>query len=181
MGWQENEWRWKCRDFPSPTRNFPQPQWDGGPLESRIPFCSTPSRVWEMPFNSSVTCRWWSNGAGKSSLNVRPICNGYCEHCPRIAKSWLEVHPCRHFDLHCPLLSLPLVFGTTLENIPNTVPYVYADMQDARKFQEPLDDYSPGLKVGLVWAGSPTNLRSQPFDEVNEFCPAGPGAWRTFL
>ena len=28
-GWEEHEWRWKCRDFPSPKRNFAQPQWDG--------------------------------------------------------------------------------------------------------------------------------------------------------
>ena len=27
-------------------------------------------------------------------------------------------------DFHCPLLSLPLVFGTTLESIPAPVPYL---------------------------------------------------------
>ena len=28
------------------------------------------------------------------------------------------------FDLHCPLLNLPRVFGTNLTNIPNVVPYL---------------------------------------------------------
>ena len=28
-GWDEFEWRWKCRDFKCPRRDFPQPQWQG--------------------------------------------------------------------------------------------------------------------------------------------------------
>ena len=28
-GWEEYEWRWKCKDFSVPARNFAQPQWDG--------------------------------------------------------------------------------------------------------------------------------------------------------
>src|SRR5271154_2706759 len=62
--------------------------------------------------------------------------------------------------MSCPLLTLPLVFGTTLENIPNIVPYLHADAQDAKRWQQRLDDYSPGLKVGkvgLVWAGNPAH------------------------
>lgn len=28
-GWQENEWRWKCKNFPSTWRDFPYPYWQG--------------------------------------------------------------------------------------------------------------------------------------------------------
>ena len=31
------------------------------------------------------------------------------------------------FDCYAPLLSLPAIFGTTLESIPHTVPYLFAD------------------------------------------------------
>ena len=34
-GWEEYEWRWKCKDTPIPLRNFTQERWDGGPLEGR--------------------------------------------------------------------------------------------------------------------------------------------------
>ena len=34
-GWIENEWRWKCHDFPSSWRQFPYPQWQGEPLKGR--------------------------------------------------------------------------------------------------------------------------------------------------
>ena len=53
------------------------------------------------------------------------------------------------FDYHCPLLSLPFAFGTTMETIPGTVPYLQGDPAPWSEFLADL----PGLKVGLVWAG----------------------------
>ena len=35
--------------------------------------------------------------------------------------------PLPHFDMHCPLLSLPLAFKTRVETIPSAVPYLYAE------------------------------------------------------
>ena len=37
--------------------------------------------------------------------------------------------PLPDFDIHCPLLSLPLAFGTRLETIPSAVPYLRASSQ----------------------------------------------------
>ena len=34
-GWEKYEWRWKCHDFPSENRNFPQPLWDGTGLSDK--------------------------------------------------------------------------------------------------------------------------------------------------
>jgi hypothetical protein len=65
--------------------------------------------------------------------------------------------PLPAFDLHCPLLSLPRVFGTDLANVPNIVPYLHADAQDVRRWQHRLAGHSPNVKVGLAWAGSPTH------------------------
>lgn len=53
------------------------------------------------------------------------------------------------YDLHAPILSLPYIFGTTLETIPATVPYLRAPESGLVLTS---DD---GLKIGLVWAGSP--------------------------
>jgi hypothetical protein len=54
-------------------------------------------------------------------------------------------------DYHCPFVSLPRVFETSLATIPDTVPYVSVDQALARRWAERLP--RDGLRVGLVWAG----------------------------
>lgn len=61
--------------------------------------------------------------------------------------------PAADYDLFCPLMSLPAVFGTALATIPASVPYV-ADRFDGDERLErwfPADDRR--LKIGLAWSG----------------------------
>jgi hypothetical protein len=60
------------------------------------------------------------------------------------------------FDLHCPLMSLPLAFGTTEETIPWRVPYLEADAEATERWRTiiPTTGNAGGLRVGLVWAGA---------------------------
>jgi hypothetical protein len=60
------------------------------------------------------------------------------------------------FDLQCPMLSLPLAMGTTVETIPSTPSYLRADAADAANWYARLaatGDRRP--RIGLVWAGNP--------------------------
>jgi Flp pilus assembly protein TadD len=61
--------------------------------------------------------------------------------------------PTPAFDVWCPMLSLPRIFGTRVESIPATTPYLGVRAAIARRWRERLKDLS-GLKVGLAWAGS---------------------------
>ena len=57
-------------------------------------------------------------------------------------------------DYHCPLLSLPKVFATTLETIPGQT-YLTADAAAVEVWRQRLVARLPGnRRVGLVWAGS---------------------------
>jgi tetratricopeptide (TPR) repeat protein len=60
-------------------------------------------------------------------------------------------------DLHVPLLSLPGLFGTTLESIPAQVPYLSADPAKAAAWAERIGGNS--FKIGIVWSGSTWNAR----------------------
>jgi tetratricopeptide (TPR) repeat protein len=51
-------------------------------------------------------------------------------------------------DFWCPLLSLPMLFGTRVQNIPARIPYLKAQSATGK---------SPTFRVGLAWAGSPTH------------------------
>jgi len=78
-------------------------------------------------------------------------------------------------DFHCPLMSLPLAFSTTLETLPGREPYLRARPLATSQFCDLFEDAS-ALKVGLVWAGgtkmdasvnSRRNIGLQEFKALN--------------
>jgi hypothetical protein len=59
------------------------------------------------------------------------------------------------FDVHCPLLTLPLVFDTSLASVPAPAVFaVPADVHSRWRERLPAGDR---LRVGLAWAGNPAN------------------------
>ncbi len=56
------------------------------------------------------------------------------------------------FDAYCPMLSLPGIFGTTLETVPAAVPYLTADPAKAAAWRPRV---AGRTCVGLAWAGNP--------------------------
>jgi tetratricopeptide (TPR) repeat protein len=68
-----------------------------------------------------------------------------------VAKIVARKEPLPHYDFHCPLLSLPLACGTTLETIPAQVSYLAPQQADAAHWQARLPRQRP--LVGLVWSG----------------------------
>ncbi len=57
------------------------------------------------------------------------------------------------------IMSLPLYFGTTLENIPNHLPYLSTDKDLREYWQKKIPKV--GFKVGLVWKGRPTHTNDK--------------------
>ena len=59
--------------------------------------------------------------------------------------------PLPAFDLHCPMMSQPFAFGTTLETIPGETPYLFADPGKTAAWQARL---GPRVRprVGLCWS-----------------------------
>ncbi len=60
-----------------------------------------------------------------------------------------------NFDCYTPLLSLPGIYGTDFEHLPNAIPYLFADDQRREHWRSQLD--ADTITVGLVWAGNPDN------------------------
>ena len=56
------------------------------------------------------------------------------------------------FDVQCPLLSLPGVFGATRQTIPSQTPYLNVDSNKLASWKSRLPTGKP--KVGVAWAGS---------------------------
>lgn len=58
----------------------------------------------------------------------------------------------KKFDYQCPLMSLPLIFETTVNSIPAKIPYLNPNKQKAEFWASELKEYQ-GIKVGIVWKG----------------------------
>jgi len=175
QGWEEYEWRSKCKDFPSPRRNFPQSRWDAEPLNGR------------------TLLLYAEQGAGDMIQFIRYLplvaqCGGrIIVECPPELLRLFQTsgQPCQFvprgeplpaFDLQCPLLSLPLVFKTTLESIPARVPYLFPDPKLLEFWREKTALSASGLKVALTWAGNPAckgdRTRSLSLDALAPFSQA---------
>lgn len=74
------------------------------------------------------------------------------------------------YDYQVPLMSLPYVFGTTVDNVPNEVPYLKSDEQLLEQWAQRL--CRDGLKVGITWAGNPNfandRYRSLELHQLND-------------
>lgn len=63
------------------------------------------------------------------------------------------------FDMHCPLSSLPLAFGTTLDSIPAAVPYLTPPaLSDASRDRFARSDLR---KIGIVWSGNADHVNDR--------------------
>ncbi|CAB4050894.1 tetratricopeptide repeat protein [Paraburkholderia phenoliruptrix] len=72
------------------------------------------------------------------------------------------------WDWQCPLMSLPLAFGTRLDTIPAT-PYLWADPQRSANWRAKLEALpQPDLpRVGVVWAGGHSGLTEDRARSLN--------------
>jgi tetratricopeptide (TPR) repeat protein len=153
-GWEEHEWRWKCKDFPSQPRNFARPQWDGYPLEGRTLLLHP-----EQGFGDAIQFIRYVPMVARRGGRIIVECKAELQRlfqtitagCQNVARD--QLLPA--FDFHCPLLSLPRIFGTTLADVPQTVPYLQADGDAAGGWQDRLAEHLDVVTVGLAWAGSP--------------------------
>jgi tetratricopeptide (TPR) repeat protein len=78
--------------------------------------------------------------------------NGLSQCIPKSAMSTMPA-----FELHCPVSSLPLAFGTRLDTIPSTTSYLPSPAISRVQAWEDRLGPRTKLRVGLVWSGSPTH------------------------
>jgi ADP-heptose:LPS heptosyltransferase len=76
--------------------------------------------------------------------------------------------PLPDLDYYCPLGSLPLAFGTTINTIPADVPYLVTDDQLVDKWRKKINTQK--LRIGIAWRGNPDNpvdvKRAMPLIEL---------------
>ena len=149
-GWRELEWRWKGGYQKDGDRGFSQPLWRGEAIAERTLLLHAEQGLGD----TLQFCRYAPliTGRGTIVLEVQPALVRLMRSLPGDARVVACGDPLPPFDLHCPLLSLPLALGTRLEMIPANIPYLSADPGRAAGWRRRLAGLD-GLRVGIVWAG----------------------------
>jgi tetratricopeptide (TPR) repeat protein len=150
-GWNAYEWRWKTGAFADKRRAFRQPLWLGNaPLAGKTILLHA-----EQGFGDTIQFIRYAPLLKNSGARV--LCEVQPELMPLLAPfDGIElvakgaVLP--PFDLHCPLLSLPLAFGTGPATIPAGTPYLSAPAARVAHWRDRLPQGS--LRAGFVWSGS---------------------------
>jgi tetratricopeptide (TPR) repeat protein len=152
--WPEHEWRWKNDSFTSTRRNLAQPLWLGvDAIDGKTILLHS-----EQGFGDTIQfCRYVPLVAARGARVILEVENPLLELmsnflCVRQVVSKGE--PLPDFDVHCPLLTLPLVFATRLETIPADVPYLSATATFSEKWKRRLPK-SATARIGISWAGNP--------------------------
>jgi len=153
-GWREYEWRWEIEYLASSRRNFEQPLWDGSDINGRTILLHA-----EQGFGDTIQfVRYASLVAGRG-VKIIFECPGELAVLLRSVEGIEQVvvrgEKLPEFDVHCPLLSLPLALDTTLETIPAKVPYIKSDASLTEKWKDKIKYDNSGIKIGIVWAGNP--------------------------
>jgi tetratricopeptide (TPR) repeat protein len=173
QGWALYEWRWKTR-FRSQAPEFLQsPLWSGEqPLAGMTVVVRSEVGLGDFIMFARYARLLQERGAQVivyAPVTLVELCAGLGPGISVIA----EGSPLPHFDLQCPIMSLPRGFGTALDTIPAVVPYLTADEGKRRTWREVLG--RPGLpRIGLVWSGranrhidrSPLRNRSIPLESL---------------
>lgn len=155
-GWAEYEWRWHVERTAKDRRNFDKPLWLGAEsLAGKTILLHA-----EQGLGDTIQfCRYAALVAALGATVVlevqRPLVD-LLSSLQGIGRVVARGEALPAFDYHCPLLSLPLVFGTNLQSIPAHASYLKADPQHLAKWESRLGPRT-ARRIGFVWAGRATN------------------------
>jgi len=160
VGWELYEWRWKRKGQPYQPRLFDRPLWLGKePLAGKTILLHA-----EQGFGDTVQwCRYVpmveALGA-KVVFEVQPPLQTLISTVKGSYELVVRGSSLPAFDYHCPLSSLPLALGTTLDTIPADVPYLAVSPEKRAAWQALLGTKTKP-RIGLVWSGSHTNVNDR--------------------
>lgn len=168
-GWALWEWRWRQTKLSSPKRNFKQPLWGGDSdiagktilLHSEQGLGDTVQFIRYVPMVADLGARV----VVEAPESLHPLLTAMKGIDHLIGKH--DTLPT--FDLHCPLMSLPLAFKTTLETIPASTSYLAVSPDRIEDWSQRLGT-SSRPRVAVAWRGNPNNSndhnRSARLDDI---------------
>jgi tetratricopeptide (TPR) repeat protein len=154
-GWSEYEWRWATGAFAASRRAFSSRQWTGAQrlagrtvlLHAEQGLGDTLHFVRYVPLVARL--------GATVILEVQPELVALLANTAGAASVIAHGDRLPHFDLHCPLMSLPRAFATQGMTVATPISYVAAPAEAAQGWAQRLPAAAP--LVGVAWAGRTTH------------------------
>jgi tetratricopeptide (TPR) repeat protein len=157
-GWEGFEWRFKRRNAGNiyPHRHE-RPRWDGFPFIGKRLLVHAEQGLGDTLQFARYLPLVKTLGGTVIFESLKPL-TGLFDSFPGIDELLeLSLNGITKvdYDYYVPLLSLPGIFRTTLDTIPNDIPYLFASPYKRHYWKDRISGM--GLKVGIVWAGKPSH------------------------
>nr|WP_315488114.1 tetratricopeptide repeat protein [uncultured Rhodoferax sp.] len=147
------EWRWETEASKPRKRHFKQPLW----LGAEPVFGKTILLHSEQGYGDTIQfvryARLLEAQGAQVVLEVPPALMGMLQGLEGVHTLVATGDPLPPFDMHCPLLSLPLAFKTNLRSIPAAEAYLQSDAGKVEQWSARLGPTGKP-RVGLVWSGN---------------------------
>lgn len=166
LGWRKHEWRWQAEGLALPRRSWTQPLWLGrGASEVPGSAASHESLAGKIVLlhaeqgwgDTLQFCRFASQVAALGAtvlLEVQPALKTLLTGLAGVTQIYAQGETLPSFDVHCPLMSLPLALGCELATIPAAPAYLRADPLKVEHWAARLSGRGRPL-IGLAWSGNP--------------------------
>ena len=151
-GWALYESRWACAASAGAKRNFPAPLWLGAESLANKTILLHAEQGLGDGIQFSRYTQWVKDTGAHVLLEVPGTLMGLLARLPGVDQLIERGTSLPPFDYHCPLMSLPLAFGTTVASIPFSGPYLHADEAKVRHWGNKIG-VRGRLKVGVIWNG----------------------------
>jgi tetratricopeptide (TPR) repeat protein len=177
-GWAGREARWRVPSLSMHYPKFKQPMWRG---EDTAPGTTLLVHVDEGLGDTIQFARYVPIIAARGMRVVLvvadallPLLSGLTGVAQCLPLSAAELP---HFDMHCPLSSLPFVLGTTLDTIPAATAYLPLPPTERVQAWERWLGPHDRPRIGLAWSGNITHKndrnRSIPLQSLTRILHAG--------
>jgi hypothetical protein len=165
-GFAEYEWRWRTlRDRPRAHR---YPEWDGRALAGGTILISAEQGLGDTIQFARYLPLVAARG-GAVIVESQAAAGPLIRRIAGVTRVMTADDPLPQFEARAELMSLPRIFGTNLENIPNSVPYISFEPGLAVEVEEKLGPRR-SMRIGVAWSGNPRNdgdrRRSIPVEEL---------------
>lgn len=157
-GWPHLEARWQTAQLAPSRLSSNAPQWSGEALRDKSIL------LWaEQGLGDAIQFARFvpevAAHSGRTYLRCPRTLHDLFRELDPLVKLLAEDDPLPTHDLHCPLMSLPLALGKTLENLGAPASYLHASAERITYWQQRLGAHTR-QRIGICWHGRQQGTRN---------------------